>query len=203
VTHSEIRAQLSEYLERDLDPDQRSLIAAHLESCASCGSELHELRSTVSLLRRLPEPGHPDGLADAVLARVAQDARGPARVRWLRRVSEPRFAAPLAAGIAGFFLLLQPDDRNRPAQPTAADRLGTAVASTRPSDVRAGVVSGATPPAAHAAMNPPSTYLAYERRAKLEEMARQLRGAGHPFSESLAAHFESQPTVSLASWSPR
>jgi anti-sigma factor RsiW len=196
VTHSEIRAHLSEYLERDLDPDQRSRIAAHLESCASCGSELHELRSTISLLRGLPEPGHPAGLADSVLARVGQDARGPERVRRLvRRVSEPRFAAALAAGIAGFFLLIQADDRNRAAQPPAADQLGT-IASTRPSaprDVRAGVVSGATPSGA---------YAAYTRRAKLEEIARQLRGAGHPFSESLAAHFEAQPTVALADWQP-
>ena len=121
MTHSEIRAQLSEYLERDLDPDRRSLITAHLESCAACGRELHELRSTVSLLRRLPEPGHPQGLADAVLARVAQDARAPARVHWLRRVSEPRFAAALAAGIAGFFLLLQPGDRNQPVRGSVRD----------------------------------------------------------------------------------
>jgi hypothetical protein len=197
VTHSEIRAHLSEYLERDLEPDRRSRIAAHLESCAACGSELQALRSTISLLRRLPEPGQPQGLADAVLARVAQDARGPARVhRLVRRISEPRFAAALAAGIAGLFLLLQPEDRNRAVQPPAADQLGTIASSTRPSgarEVRTGLVSGATPSA---------SYSAYARRAQLDEIARQLRGAGHPYSESLAAHFDAQPTVALADWQP-
>ncbi len=207
MKHSEIRARLSEYLERDLDPEERCRIGAHLESCAPCESELHELRATVSLLRRLPEPGHPQGLADAVMARVSQGPRGPAKVRSLvLRLSEPRFAAALAAGIAGLFLLFQADDRDPSTQPPAAGQPGTVasarepgplrIAAAEPSgarDVRAGVVSGATPSA---------IYSGYMRRAKLEEMARQLRGAGHPFSESLAAHFEARPTVVLADWQP-
>jgi len=49
----------------------------------------------------------------------------------------------------------------------------------------------------------PRSYTVYERRAKLEELARQLRGAGHPYSESLAAHFEARPNVVLADWQPR
>jgi hypothetical protein len=203
VTHSEIRAHLSEYLERDLDPDRRSRIAAHLESCPSCASELQELRSTIALLQRLPEPAHPSGLADAVLARVARDARAPARVHWLARsLPSPRFAAALAAGLAGVFLLVQGEDRNRSPEPTASEQLGR-VASTPPSvrDVRAGVRSGATPPGAYAAY-PPGPHSQAVRRARLEELARQLRGAGHPFSASVAEHFEAQPTVALADWHP-
>jgi hypothetical protein len=56
----------------------------------------------------------------------------------------------------------------------------------------AAVLSGATPAEA---------YAAYLRRAR--ETARQLRGAGHPYSESLAAHLEARPTVALADWQPR
>jgi len=199
VTHSEIRAHLSEYLERDLDPDRRSRIAAHLESCAACQGELQELRSTISLLRRLPEPGHPRGLADAVLARVAQDARGPARVhRLVLRLSEPRFAAALAAGIAGLLLLVQGDARDR-SEP-AAGPVGTiaSVPESGPRDVRAGVVSGATPSGAL------SIYASHHAtpRARLNALARQLRGAGHPSSPSMAAHLEAQPTIALADWQP-
>ena len=36
MTHLEIRARLSEYLERDLDPAERSLVEGHLDGCASC-----------------------------------------------------------------------------------------------------------------------------------------------------------------------
>ena len=35
--HSEIRARLSEYLERDLDPEGRSLIDAHLSKLDQVG----------------------------------------------------------------------------------------------------------------------------------------------------------------------
>jgi anti-sigma factor RsiW len=196
------RARLSEYLERDLDPDERSQIDAHLSDCAGCRRELSELRQTVSLLRQLPEPAHPPALADAVLARLAREANGPARVRPLfARLGEPRLALPLAAALAGFFLMLQPADPTLPTAVTSSadfTRLPqpewTGLEALPARSPRAGVVSGTTPA---------GIYAAYARRARLEEMARQLRGAGHPFSESLAAHFEAQPSVALADWQPR
>jgi hypothetical protein len=114
------------------------------------------------------------------------------------RLSEPRFAAALAAGIAGLLLLVQGDDRDR-SEP-AAGPVGT-IASLResgPREVRTGVVSGATPPGAHTVYaSSPAT-----PRARLNELARQLRGAGHPFSPSMAAHLEAQPTIALVDWQP-
>jgi hypothetical protein len=184
----------------------------HLEACAPCGSELRELRATVSLLRRLPEPGHPPGLGEAVMARIARAESRPARVRsLLRRAAEPRFAAPLAAGLAGLFFLFQSADPLQTARPptgAAPGRMQWASAGSReargwplafanglwgpdePSaravaPTRAGVISGATPSGAY------------------REYARLLRGAGHPYSESLASHFESQPNVVMADWQPR
>ena len=55
-------------------------------------------------------------------------------------------------------------------------------------------MSGATPSGA---------YTEYMRRAKLREVGSLLRGAGHPYSESLAAHFEARPNVVMADWHPR
>jgi hypothetical protein len=233
VKHPEIRAQLSAFLERDLDPEARSQIQTHLESCAACGSELRELRSTVSLLRRLPEPAQPPGLADAVMARVARDAQRPARVvQLVRLAAEPRFAAALAAGIAGLFFLVDGGDPVPSTAPTANAPIGVlahnAVLPSRPAvappaaaaprdvrghrsfrivlgdpsaqraiaarPVRTGVVSNATPPGA---------YDQYARRARIQEVARLLRGAGHPYSDSLASHFEERSTVAMADWHPR
>jgi anti-sigma factor RsiW len=195
VTHLEIRARLSEYLERDLDPAERSLVEGHLDGCASCNRELQELRETVSLLRRLPEPGHPPALADAVMARIASEASGQGRLRSLfERLAEPRVALALAAGLAGVFLMVQP----AAPPPTAAVASYPAIQQPRwviEADARglpsgAAVLSGATPADA---------YAAYRAR----ETARQLRGAGHPYSESLAAHLEARPNVALADWQPR
>jgi anti-sigma factor RsiW len=195
VTHSEIRARLSEYLERDLDSAERSRVEAHLEGCGSCRGELHGLRETVSLLRRLPEPGLPPALADAVMARIASEARAPGTLRLLlRRTSEPGIALALAAGLAGVFLMVQPVAPPRAtiaSYPTIQPHW--IIEDAKPGlPAGAAVISGATPA---------DVYSSYARRAR--ETARRLRGAGHPHSESLAAHLEARPTVALVDWQPR
>ena len=78
--HSEIRARLSEYLERDLATEERARIGAHLESCTDCDRELNELRETVSLLRRLPEPTLPAGISERGDA-ADRARRGPRSAR--------------------------------------------------------------------------------------------------------------------------
>ena len=208
MKHSEFRARLSEYLERDLIPEERARIETHLETCAGCACELRELRATVSLLRRLPEPGHPPGLGDAVMAQIAQGARRPISLHvLLRRAAEPRFAASLAAALAGFILLVQAVGREIPVPmggaqiASAAGRLPAAFESglwgpdePQPRSLGTAVVT-----------NAPSYGVGteYARRAHMEEVARLLRGAGHPYSASLASHFDSQPTVVMADWQPR
>ena len=110
MTHSEIRAQLSEYLERDLPGERRAQIGAHLASCGECERELDGLREMVSMLRGLPEPELPAGLSNAVMARLAQGEGREARVISLfRHATSPRVAAALAAGLAGVIFLTQPD----------------------------------------------------------------------------------------------
>ena len=97
-----VRAQLGDYLEGDLELRTRTQVNEHLAGCASCAAELRELRSTVALLRALPDPTAPERLSEQVMARIQA---GEDRTRRLpavvRRVFDPRVAAPLAAGIAG------------------------------------------------------------------------------------------------------
>jgi anti-sigma factor RsiW len=250
VKHSEVSPRLSRYLEHDLASEERAQIAAHLEGCAECSRELRELRATVALLRRLPEPALPPNLADSLLARVARgDGRESRVISLLRRTAEPSIGAPLAAGIAGLFLFFAADDPavapGRTASPTAAASAGAAIAPPRtellaraatpgtgsaaagPLVVGAGVVSGATPAEAEAAYQRRVEAVAFAsppdpqadapvrgetvctlqhraaQRARLAEIARLLRGAGHPHSTSLAAHIERRPAVALVDWQPR
>jgi anti-sigma factor RsiW len=217
VKHSEFRARLSEYLERDLIPEERARIETHLEGCADCTNELSELRSTVALLRRLPEPGHPAGLADAVLARIASEGQRPAPVRrLLRRTAEPRIAALLAAGFAGFLLLVQAGDRGlTPSGAPGAMQLASLGSrdafglprefqnglwdpeQVQPRAVRslgAGILSNSLVQWSGAE---------YGSRAHIQEVARLLRGAGHPHSASLASHFDGSSMAVTAGWQPR
>jgi anti-sigma factor RsiW len=226
VTHSEIRARLSEYLERDLPGDQRAQVGAHLASCADCERELDALRDTVSMLRGLPEPELPAGISAAVMARIAQGEGREARVVSLfRRAAEPRFAAALAAGLAGLLFLSLPDARG-PLPPLAlaaaplpslelaaadaafaADHAGfehaRRGARERAEGASAGVMSGFTPVAAYQQYVSQVRLEEARRRAEMQDVVRQLRGAGHPNSASLANHFEPRANVVLADWQPR
>jgi anti-sigma factor RsiW len=228
VTHSDIRAHLSDYLEGDLSGRERSRIDAHLEDCTDCDRELNELRATVSLLRRLPEPPLPPGIGSAVMTRIALGEGREARVLPLfRRAAEPRFAAPLAAGLAGLFFLFQSGDAGLSPQPSRAVAPGTlarvalddaamafpverggfedAWLNARDSGLgsQAGVTSGFTPAAAYEQYRTQARREESERRMRIQEFARQLRGAGHPHSATLASDFEARPNVVLAGWQPR
>jgi hypothetical protein len=250
MKHSEVRSRLSDYLDRQLAPDERSRVDAHLGDCRDCGRELRELRATVALLQGLPEPPHPAGLGDAVLARIARGEGREARVvTLLRRATEPRWVAPLAAGLAGLFFLVEMREAGLPAPLPASTPLpanvragGSApysvvlggVAEAAPPSrgrepaPRAGIIMGAAPALdyaeyvrhverahggaealadANAAAVRADAEIAVQhratRRARVQEMARLLRGAGHPHSTSLATHFEPRAGVVLADWQPR
>jgi hypothetical protein len=222
VKHSEIRDRLSEYLERELPAAERAQIGAHLESCGDCDRELNELSATVSLLRGLPEPALPPGIGAAVMQRIAQGEGREARVHVLfRRIAEPRFAAALAAGVAGLFFLAGPGLDAAPTLPVAP---GDEVAAfdthgnfaleaferswrdsgDGSSDARVGLVSSVTPIDGYRQYVSRLRMEQAQRRARVQDTLRQLRGAGHPNSAMLASsHFESQPIVSLAGWQPR
>jgi len=227
LKHSDVRARLSEYLERDLPVEERSRIGAHLESCSDCERELGELRETVSLLRGLPEPTLPPGIGAAVMARIANgEGREPRVIMLFRRAADPRIAAALAAGLAGLIFLVDGDGLGVPPAPAnggAATLAGLPVndpvselyvqhvalenassgACGPDTCGAAGVVSGFTP---NVAVQQYVTQLRLEqarRQAHAQNLMQRLRGANHPYSASLASQFDARPNVTLAGWQPR
>lgn len=79
----EVRADLSAYLDGDLDAALADQTRAHLENCAGCRSELELLRRATGALRALPELPPPAGILAGVRARLQ-----PAP--WHRRLAEHR-----------------------------------------------------------------------------------------------------------------
>jgi anti-sigma factor RsiW len=142
VNHARVRSLLGDYMEGDLSTLEHTAVDEHIEGCPSCGQELRDLRTIVGLVRGLPDPRPPDGLADAVMARIAAGEGAP-RMRGLagglRRVSQPRFAAALAAGVAGLLAwTLLPYLARRPEAPDRVDGQAIEIAAAPTPEIAAG-----------------------------------------------------------------
>ncbi|MBW2494368.1 MAG: zf-HC2 domain-containing protein [Deltaproteobacteria bacterium] len=98
-----VRSHLGDHLEGDLEIRFRARVDEHLERCASCAEELSALRSTVALVRSLPEFQPPAELSCEIMRRIeageGRIRRTPAVIRYL---FAPQVAAALAAGLAAF-----------------------------------------------------------------------------------------------------
>lgn len=79
----DLRADLSAYLDGDLDAASTDEIRGHLESCAACRSELELMRRTVGALRRLPDLPPPAAILTGVRARLRPEP-------WYRRLLDGR-----------------------------------------------------------------------------------------------------------------
>lgn len=187
MNHSRAQDLLSAYLEHDLGDAECAEIEAHLAACTPCGTDLEDLRGAVDLLRRLPDPEPPPFLATRVMARIAAgEARSPVWRRWLEQLGSPLVAAPLAAAAAALAVFL-----------FAAPRSGTeiAIASAAPqAKPTPAIVARPVGPVAPAR-------LVVTPRPDPGLLARNLRGASHPHSMALAAHFDDP--VRAVAYQPR
>jgi len=81
------RDLLSALVDDALDPAGASAVREHLDACEACRRRHAELEAVVHLVREIPAPRMPDGLAADVVSRLSRRSI-PAPIRWL---------APLAA----------------------------------------------------------------------------------------------------------
>ena len=84
MRHSQVLRRLSAHLERELAPPERARVEAHLEACESCRREARALERTVDLLRDLPDPSPPEGLAGSVIERLRAGEGQASRLAVLR-----------------------------------------------------------------------------------------------------------------------
>lgn len=187
MRHARAHELLSAYLERDLGEAERSAVEAHLAGCDACGAELEALRATVDLLRRLPAPAPPPFLSSRVMARIRSGETRPATWRdWLGKLAAPAVAAPLAAvtAAAAVVYFAEPPRGTELARVHPAPAPDLAIEPRPVGPVGIGTLVASGGPKAHL-------------------LARRLRGAGHPHSTSLAAHFEGPAEAVVVSWQSR
>lgn len=122
MRHREARSYIGAYLDGDLDRESRALLDAHLDGCAACRSAVDELRGTLELLRRLPEPDPPDDLAARVMAQLREGSAvrrsGLGLGGWLPRTALAA-GAVAAAGLALFVVSERPTAPEAVAPPVA------------------------------------------------------------------------------------
>jgi hypothetical protein len=86
MDHDELRKKLPEYLEGELNPEEKALMDRHLRSCEACRAELGELEKTVAWIRDLGDVEPPPWLSLKVMARIKEEAwRKKGVAGWLRR----------------------------------------------------------------------------------------------------------------------
>ena len=100
--------RLSAYLDGALPASDLEFVQAHLEVCGTCGRAYEELRTLRGLLRSLPEPAVPAGLADRIHWRLTREAArrpSPWAAAWAALVG-PGVTRPLRLALAGATLLI-------------------------------------------------------------------------------------------------
>jgi len=119
--------RLSDYLDDELAPEERAVLAAHLERCSECSATLADLRRVVARARTLESAGPANDLWPGIAQRIGA-ASSPARVLPPVRFRRLTFSVPqlLAAGIAlmvlsgGSVWLLRPGHTAAVGAPIAA-----------------------------------------------------------------------------------
>jgi hypothetical protein len=76
----QVQAEISAYLNRDVEPAVRDSMDAHLVSCEPCSDELEYMRLLVAALPGLPAAKPPDAFKASVLARWAVEKGTPATI---------------------------------------------------------------------------------------------------------------------------
>lgn len=157
MNHADVKKQLSDYLEGDLELADRARVDAHLDGCADCAGQVDEMRQMIRMLQTMPEPELPPMIAANVMRRIRAGETAPSFwqrvVRGISGVLEPSFVLPASAiAVAALVTLVVRDpnllDRWRTAESGAASGLAEQVgrSNSRAGLLADGVASGAPGP---------------------------------------------------------
>ena len=111
--NNHVADRLSAYLDGALPASDLEHVQAHLEVCGTCGRAYEELRTLRGLLRHLPEPAVPSGLAERMHWRLAREnasflpssLASPWRSAWAA-LTRPAVTRPLRVALAGATMLI-------------------------------------------------------------------------------------------------
>ncbi len=99
-------AQLSEYMDGELETAAAPRLEDHLAGCAACTAALAQMRSISTLLRGLPQMDSGESIAARVLDRLELPGRGPGLSLLFRsaRIERPMLMRSVMGAAAAMFL---------------------------------------------------------------------------------------------------
>ncbi len=74
MKHSDIRRNLSAFMDGSVTSEERAIISEHLESCKECRVALEELKKTAACIRELEEVEPPAWLARKIMEKAREEA---------------------------------------------------------------------------------------------------------------------------------
>jgi anti-sigma factor RsiW len=86
-SHSEIQKRLAAYCSGDINAGERTEIEAHLVSCLRCRSDLADLKTTLRLIRSVPEVEAPSWMKSRIMAHLREEQA--TKKSWLQRFRFP------------------------------------------------------------------------------------------------------------------
>ncbi len=110
MKHADVKRNLADYLEGDLDLETRAVVDSHLAHCETCARHVREMQQTIQLLRRLPEPETPPMIAADVMRRIRAGETRPGFFERLHgrlvAILEPSFVLPASAMAAAALVVV-------------------------------------------------------------------------------------------------
>jgi putative zinc finger protein len=130
----DLHAELSAWIDGEVNADDRAGIAAHLQSCPACSDYVRALQDTSSLVRTLPTPRAPASVTQAAMghARAMKPQAAAPSPRWRLSLAWPIPAlgvglVGLAAAIALAVFVVRPEGPKIPRE--TADLLHSGASS--------------------------------------------------------------------------
>jgi hypothetical protein len=97
----EAREKLLEYLEGELDLDDKMHLEVHLFTCAACLDEIRAMEALRSAVASLPVPDPSPGFAGRLHARIEEESRPRRFTRFGAYLLSPAWAAAILAVVLG------------------------------------------------------------------------------------------------------
>lgn len=83
--HEDIIEYMHDYLDEDIDPDNKEVLWHHLQTCADCRDYFHELEKAVALVQNASRIKAPGNFTDKVMAQLPKEKKQVGAKYWFKQ----------------------------------------------------------------------------------------------------------------------